>query len=487
MAQSGLFKELYCSVCLGIFNNPVSLPCDHTFCRPCIQNCQDTPRPRCPECRARFAAGAFKPSRALRNMAERLKAELYRCTCPEHQEKMKLFCQTDGQLICVVCRDGLTHRGHACVPVGEAAAVSKGELGEALEFLREDNGALARLISQQDDEMRKIKEKSTRLTANVGTRFAEVYRFLREREAKLKEEVREAERRALAPMQENLAAMTQALKPRREKESELRSGLDIEESDRFQQWWLDTGSPIVDELRNRVGGTSRRKGPHAMGEFKSEADDLRVTPDGPCSLFLGPYESHLQLFVWKEMLPMIRPAPDSITVEDNDDPVLRVSCDRSSVRHVDPRSAGAWSFGKGPEFSMSHTWSREGFRSGQHYWEVTVGRKSHWSLGLDAGPRGSRESVCRLNGRFGKLRFKTRREVPLDLAAGPRVVGTYLDCDRKRVAFYDGDTAALIADAAYVSDGPLFAYFNPGFYLQGENADPLAVRQYGRPDAGSSR
>ncbi|XP_035275426.1 nuclear factor 7, brain-like [Anguilla anguilla] len=467
MAQSGLFKELYCSVCLGIFNNPVSLPCDHTFCRPCIQNCQDTPRPRCPECRARFAAGAFKPNRALRNMAERLKAELYRCTCPEHQEKMKLFCQTDGQLICVVCRDGLTHRGHACVPVGEAAAVSKGELGEALEFLREDNGALARLISQQDDEMRKIKEKSTRLTANVGARFTEVYRFLREREAKLKEEVREAERRALAPMQENLAAMTQALKPRRERESELRSGLDIEESDRFQQWWLDTGSPIVDELRNRVGGTGRRKGPHAVGEFKSEADDLRVTPDGPCSLFLGPYESHLQLFVWKEMLPMIRPAPDSITVEDNDDPVFE-----SVVRPLQRQA-------RGPEVR-----GRVVFREGSRV--LHVPHVEPRGVPVRAALLGAGESVCRLNGRFGKLRLKTRREVPLDLAAGPRVVGTYLDCDRKRVAFYDGDTAALIAAAAYVSDGPLYAYFNPGFYLQGENADPLAVRQYGRPDAGSN-
>ncbi|KAJ8272055.1 hypothetical protein COCON_G00109140 [Conger conger] len=419
-----------------------------------------------------------KPNRLIRNLADRLRAQVYHRTCPEHQEKMKIFCQTDRQLICVVCRDGHTHRGHACVPISEAAAVSKGELGKALGFLSKDNGALAGLISEQDGEMRKIKEKSTRLKANISARFRELQNFLQKREQELQAEVVKEEKRALLPMQANQAAMTQRLNPRLEKESALLSGLDIDESDNFQQWWLDHGSPIVGELKNRASGTGEISGQHTVGEFRSEAEDLRVTPDTPCSLTLGPYESHLQLFVWKEMLKVVRPVPDCVTVEDNDDPVLKVSRDGLGVRHVDVRPSRMWAWGRDPQYSMSHTWSGEGFGAGQHYWEVTVGEKLHWSLGVEADPHGDRESVCRLNGRFGKHRVQTQREVPLDLGTQPRVVGTYLDCDRKRVEFYDADHVKLIASATYDTDKPLFAYFNPGFYLQGENADPLALRPY---------
>ena len=165
-------------------------------------------------------------------------------------------------------------------------------------------------------------------------------------------------------------------------------------------------------------------------------------------------------------------------MEENDDAVLRVSCDRAGVRHADLRPGVPWPLGRDPQFSASHTWSAEAFRAGQHYWEVAVGEKPHWSLGVEAEPRGKAEIVGRLNGRFGKHRFKTRREVPLDLAVRPRVIGTYLDCERRRVAFYDADAVKLLASAEYATDKPLFAYFDPGFYLRGENADALTVRWY---------
>ncbi len=32
--------------------------------------------------------------------------------CSEHEEKLKLFCETDQKLVCVICRDGDKHKGH---------------------------------------------------------------------------------------------------------------------------------------------------------------------------------------------------------------------------------------------------------------------------------------------------------------------------------------------------------------------------------------
>ena len=65
---------------------------------------------------------------ALRNLSDTLRRERrQRATsgpeglCSLHSEKLKLFCQDDQQLICVICRDSQKHKKHNCVPIDEAA------------------------------------------------------------------------------------------------------------------------------------------------------------------------------------------------------------------------------------------------------------------------------------------------------------------------------------------------------------------------------
>uniref|UniRef100_A0A8C0H0K4 Uncharacterized protein n=1 Tax=Chelonoidis abingdonii TaxID=106734 RepID=A0A8C0H0K4_CHEAB len=54
--------ELTCSICLDYFKDPVSLDCDHNFCRACITQCWEgfTTEISCPQCREIF------PQRNLR-------------------------------------------------------------------------------------------------------------------------------------------------------------------------------------------------------------------------------------------------------------------------------------------------------------------------------------------------------------------------------------------------------------------------------------
>ena len=48
--DGAFYKEFKCSICISLFDNPVSLPCGHTFCRNCIT--QSYARSRiCPNCR----------------------------------------------------------------------------------------------------------------------------------------------------------------------------------------------------------------------------------------------------------------------------------------------------------------------------------------------------------------------------------------------------------------------------------------------------
>ena len=41
-------------------------------------------------------------------------------SCKEHGEKLQLFCEDEGQLICWLCDRGAQHKGHATALVEEA-------------------------------------------------------------------------------------------------------------------------------------------------------------------------------------------------------------------------------------------------------------------------------------------------------------------------------------------------------------------------------
>ena len=54
-----LIIELQCSVCLSVLRDPISLPCNHTFCSRCLSevfaHSVKEAAPACPECRHNFS------------------------------------------------------------------------------------------------------------------------------------------------------------------------------------------------------------------------------------------------------------------------------------------------------------------------------------------------------------------------------------------------------------------------------------------------
>ena len=55
--------DCLCPVCLEIFLEPVTLPCDHTFCKPCFLETVDKANMCCPLCRKRVSTWARHNSR----------------------------------------------------------------------------------------------------------------------------------------------------------------------------------------------------------------------------------------------------------------------------------------------------------------------------------------------------------------------------------------------------------------------------------------
>ncbi|XP_053149692.1 uncharacterized protein LOC128344145 isoform X2 [Hemicordylus capensis] len=144
-----LCDEMKCPICLEYFSVPVNIECGHIFCRACItQFWEKSPTDAsCPQCRVTCHQRNFRPIRQLASIVEIAKkfslqmdkrADTLGKVCERHQEPLKLFCENDQALICVVCDKSREHRQHNVIPKEEASIEDKDEIQNHLEFLNKE-------------------------------------------------------------------------------------------------------------------------------------------------------------------------------------------------------------------------------------------------------------------------------------------------------------------------------------------------------------
>ncbi|GLD52940.1 nuclear factor 7, ovary-like isoform X1, partial [Lates japonicus] len=511
-----------------------------------------------------------------RKMAENLQTQVAEL-CPEHEEKMKLFCVTDQQLACIICRDAEEHEGHKFKPIKEAATSLRKELEMGMENLCGDIDATESLASTQREEITKTKRKSQQLMTQICRQFEEMHQFLRKREDEIKNDLKHREEDAVEKMSETLNAMETALSESRELEGKVTSVLEIKDPERFLKCWTEENN---------------RKTPEHL--FRPRADELHVVNT---SLSLGPYESHLQFFVWKEMLQVIQPRAEllslkrkstDLTVSDDGRSIFCAPTSKQSQsdtfsfafiktfgqtttppsfgstggfgqtttppffgstrafgqtstppsfgstggfgQTTTPPSFGStggfghtttppsfgstegfgqtttppiFDFSKGfgqtatpPPFGQtnppasfgstggfgksttntfgaeSHTYpdncedlsylcslkktnafSVNEFSSGQYYWEIDVGHRDYWEIGI-------KENFLKYDGKKYSACSPTI-STELSFADRPRKIGIYLNCESKKLSFYDADNMTHIHTvSSSVMSMPLSAYFN---------------------------
>ncbi|XP_075769676.1 E3 ubiquitin-protein ligase TRIM21-like [Pelodiscus sinensis] len=132
-------------------------------------------------------------------------------------------------------------------------------------------------------------------------------------------------------------------------------------------------------------------------------------------------------------------------------PRLRLSEDRKSVRRGD-----IWQqLPKNPERfdTCVCVLGSEWFTSGRHYWEVEVGPRRGWEIGV------ARDSVQRKGKIQPKPDFGIWALDSFHVSQVPRKVGVYLDYRRGEVRFYNAETMALIFSLTARFTGRLVPFF----------------------------
>ncbi|CAK6971943.1 zinc-binding protein A33-like [Scomber scombrus] len=507
-ALDELQSELTCPVCLELFCDPVILECGHHFCQVCIIQCWEAKadeQSNCPKCR-KSCARKLRPNSLLCNVVDSVRkarvmdaaAGPIEChpeggtleepeerepgssmssvassigfwprlgvdMCEEHEEKLKLYCEDDQLPICLVCGMSRDHKTHNVIPINEAFENYKDKLSVALERVEQQTEEASLFQKKTNEKILFIKEQAGDLEEQVTAEFSRLRDFLLEEEERIKGKLQKQKVEKLNQLEEALTEATEQISQLETKADQLR--LKLREEENPEQ---------LKGIKDFIGG--------AESLFERPPE---VGVDLHSGEFLGP----LQYRTWRKMSSVFQPAATAVFLDpDTAYPCLWVSSCGTSVQvgKIQPNLPN------NPERFTRYNivLGSEAFSSGRHYWEVEVGPKTAWGLGVASASVNRKEdiSLCPDDGFWtlvlsdngngtGEYEACTNsEECLLYPSKPPRRVGVYLDYGRGEVSFYDaGDMSHLFTfyDAKFKE--PVFPYFNPWPIINGHNWEPLTI------------
>ncbi|XP_078540645.1 uncharacterized protein LOC144826118 [Lissotriton helveticus] len=197
--RARLQEEATCSICSELYSDPVTLDCGHNFCLSCFDTFKgkEDLEKACPECRQRFdPEKEMKPNKRLANMVEMVK-ELQIAPgslCEEHGEKLQLFCETDGELLCLDCWQSPAHREHRVIPVKDAEQKYKGKLRDWQCPLRKEMRYFVESKVKKEEQYNTMRNEVMMEKQNIVTEMKELHQLLREKEQAMYERLEEMEK-----------------------------------------------------------------------------------------------------------------------------------------------------------------------------------------------------------------------------------------------------------------------------------------------------
>ncbi|XP_044838048.1 E3 ubiquitin-protein ligase TRIM39-like [Mauremys mutica] len=451
-----LQEEATCPICLEYFKDPVIIDCGHNFCRACIAQCWEGSNTdsSCPQCRETVQQGNLRPNRRLAKVVEIAKQLSLQAAkgageekvCGEHQEALKLFCEEDQTSVCAVCH---LSRDHRVIPIKEAAQEYKEKLQGALGPLRKELEEVLALTSKEEKKTTEWQSKVKNKREMIAGEFNKLHTLLREEEQLLLQSLEEKERETLQRLRENVIKLSQ--------QSSSLQQLITEIEEKCQQ-------PVVELLKD-VKSTLNRSENVKLQEPEAVSTDLKNV-----------YKISLDM---REALK--RFVVDVTLDPDTANPNLVLSDDRKRVRRGNTRQ----DLPNNPERFDRYliVLGTEGFAGGRCYWEVEVGDKTRWDLGV------CRESVSRkgqvtatpedgfwvVGLRDGEYEALTFPPTPLPMSIRPSQVVIFLDYEAGEVSFYNVTDRSHLFTFTGTFSGMLHPYFYPGADDGGTNAAPLII------------
>ncbi|XP_028669591.1 tripartite motif containing 105 isoform X6 [Erpetoichthys calabaricus] len=327
------------------------------------------------------------------------------------------------------------------------------------ELLRNEQAKSKEYISmmrRDDEKINLVMRSSSELKQKVQNEFCALHQILYNEEQAVLEELRKEEDEMLNKLERHMQELKEAVRQAEEKISMIGNSLDA----------------IKENLMVEVADLNTR----SVAEVGKE-------PKADVPFFISKYSGPLQFAVWKKMIKLIKPGLTHLTFDpDTAHPNLILSSDQLSVVECNKKVCST----QHPRrFIQSvNVLAAQSFSSGRHYWEVHVGNKTKWDLGVAAESvdRKARVKLCPENG-YLTIRLRNKNEywagtqpwTPLCVKHLLQRVGVFLDYEEGKVSFYNGERMELLFSFCTSFNGPIYPFFSTCFSDGGTNAEPLQL------------
>ncbi|XP_039679198.1 E3 ubiquitin-protein ligase TRIM39 isoform X1 [Perca fluviatilis] len=532
-SPSALLSEVQfqCCICQEVFSEPVSIPCGHSFCFTCITSHWDHGLAvSCPKCqtvfkgrpelcensfakemseqiRARKQNGVMpqagkliycdvcvgKQTKALKSCIVCLTsyceshlephlrvttlkihkliqpvAMLENRMCKRHQRLLELFCRSDQRCVCVLCTE-TDHRSHDTVPVERESQEKKAQMKRIEADVEQMIQARLQKVEEIKHTMELGKENSKRDLVESMEVFSTLLGSLERCQAELAEVIQ-----------------------RKQAAAEQRA------------------ERLITELELEITELERKRS--EMEQLSHTEDHLHLLQSFPALSFPPSAKACSDIIVHSDTcLGTVRRAVANIE-EQLQSALKKLSTQEHEKMqqyaadvHLDPRTANPWlvlsedgrqiwdgdveqNLVDIPERydTAPCVLATRGFTTGRHYWEVDVGDKTAWDLGVarqsvnrkglvTLSPEDGYWAICLRKGR--EYRACAGQAELLCLSQRPRVVGVFLDYEDGTMSFYDAEAKSHIYSFTRVQfTEAMFPFFNPDMCDNGSNKSPLIIR-----------
>ncbi|XP_010988912.1 E3 ubiquitin-protein ligase TRIM68 isoform X1 [Camelus dromedarius] len=467
-------EEVACPICMTFLKEPVSIDCGHSFCHGCLSGLWEVPGESqnwgysCPLCRAPVQPRNLRPNWQLANVVEKVRRlglhpgmGLKGDMCEPHGEHLRMFCKEDGLILCEACSRSPEHEAHSVMPMEDVAWDYKWKLHEALEHLRKEQEEAWKLEVSERKRTANWKVQVETRKQSIMWEFEKYQRLLKKKQPPGRRLEVEAAA-ALASLEQEEGETMQKLESNhnaliRQSRVLWKMITELEERSQRPVRWMLQG---IQEVLTRSKSWSLQRPEPVSLELKT---DCRV---------LGLRE------ILKTYAADVRLDPDTAYSR------LIVSEDRKCVRYGDTKQK----LPDNPErfYRYNIVLGSQCISSGRHYWEVEVGDRSEWGLGV-CKENVDRKEVVYLSPHYGFWVIRLRKgteyragtdEYPLlSLPVPPRRVGVFLDYEAHDISFYNvtDNGSHIFTFPHYPFPGRLLPYFSPCYSIGANNTAPLAI------------
>ncbi|CAL8347322.1 unnamed protein product [Merluccius merluccius] len=329
-------ENFSCSICLDVFNSPVTTPCGHNFCRTCITTFwDDQVRYKCPVCNELFHT---RPDLRVNTFISELVDQFSRsarvkeqpnvepgevpcdvCTgtqlkavksclvclisychthlephqrvahlkthqlvepmdrledrmCKKHNRLLELFCQTDQVCVCLVCTV-TDHKSHPVVPLEEEFKVKKAPLGKMESEVQQMIQERKRKIQEINDTVQRSKADADREIADGEQVLTALMRCIEEQREDFNQTVKEKLKSTEKQAEGLIKQLEQEIEDLTNRSSEVKQLTHTEDHLHFLQTFTSLKNPPP----TRDWTTVEVRPPSYVGTLRRSLDQLEET------------------------------------------------------------------------------------------------------------------------------------------------------------------------------------------------------------------